>query len=175
MATVLRLPLERIDANGRTTVEIVFPTTVVHVVDDSESPLLDAEWLQSDMQSGPLDGRRVLALSARRDLQISILHTLTPLGVAVAPADELTHAASLYSAGPPDAVIYDVQLSGPAFEDWRNTLPTSWKNTASICISDGGKAFEVVNAGEGQLAMVGRDAVADSLPAALLFELSRQE
>jgi len=174
MATVLRLPLQRSDTRGRTTVDIIFPTTVVPVVDESPSETPESEWLQNDLQNRPLAGRSVLALSAHRSLLSSVSHTLMPLGVAVESAQALEQGTMLYADAAPDAVIYDVALAGPGFEDWRLSLPKSWENTTYICISDSGKAFEVVNAGNRQLAMVGRDAVADSLPAALLFELSRQ-
>ena len=45
---------------------------------------------------------------------------------------------------------------------------------AFIQIAVQGKAFEVLNLGGRQFASVGRDAIIESLPAALLFELSRQ-
>ena len=45
---------------------------------------------------------------------------------------------------------------------------------AFIQIAEQGKAFEVLNLGGRQFASVGRDAIIESLPAALLFELSRQ-
>jgi len=52
-------------------------------------------------------------------------------------------------------------------------LLTEVPTLAFIQITDDGKAFEVHNIGERQFASVGRAAIVESLPSALMFELAR--
>jgi hypothetical protein len=70
-------------------------------------------------------------------------------------------------------VVYEASLAGPEFErlcaEWRADAP----QLGFVRIVDQGLAFEVLNLGRGPVSCVGRDALIESLPAALHFELAR--
>ena len=83
-------------------------------------------------------------------------------------------AQALCADGLPHALVYEASLGGDRFERLRSDMLAEVPGLAFIQIAEQGKAFEVLNLGGRQFASVGRDAIIESLPAALLFELSRQ-
>ena len=61
------------------------------------------------------------------------------------------------------------ELRGLVRDEWRADAP----QLGFVRIVDQGRAFEVLNLGSGPVACVGRDAIIESLPAALNFEFAR--
>ena len=78
------------------------------------------------------------------------------------------------AAALPHALVYEQVTAGDEFELLRQGLLKESPHMAFITVADEGKAFEVLNQDGRRLASVGRSAILESLPAALLFELSRQ-
>jgi hypothetical protein len=70
-------------------------------------------------------------------------------------------------------MIYEASLAGERFERLRTEMLAEVPTLPFIRIAEQGKAFEVLNLGGRQFASVGRDAIIEALPAALMFELSR--
>jgi hypothetical protein len=171
-AAVLGLPVQRRDTPARTELLLEFPDTLAPRVQGLE--LAESDDTAALVQnSQPLAGRHVLVVAARRELRNLVREALRPMGLMLDFVPSLEEAQQLCSGGLPHAVIYDGTLAGDRFERLRDEMWAEVASIAFIRIAEQGKAFEVLNVGGRQFASVGRDALIGSLPAALLFELSR--
>ncbi len=176
-AQVLGLPLLRSDSAGSTQLVIEFPDTVNTRLD--AAPGLDG--LEADdtglhaQQSQPLAGQRVLVLAPSREVRTAVREALRPMGLMVEIVATIDEALQACAAGVPHALVYEQGSASEEFELLRQGLLKESPHMAFIIIAHKGKAFEVLNVGGRQFASVGRAAITDSLPAALLFELSRHD
>lgn len=174
---VLGLVVQRLDGAGRTQLVIEFPETVSPRLEGAQG--LDG--LEADdtglpaKQAQPLAGQRVLVLAPRREVRSVVREALRGTGLLVEIADNIDDALQACAAGLPNALVYEQSVTGDEFELLREGLLKEAPNMAFICITEGGRAFEVHNMGDRQIASVGRAAILESLPAALLFELARQQ
>ena len=133
----------------------------------------DAPASAQPMNSQPLAGRHVVVLTARREVRNTVREALRPMGLMVDFVASVQEAQELCSDGLPHALVYDSTLAGDRFEALRTEMLNEVPNIAFIRLAEQGKAFEVLNVGGRQFASVGRDAIIESLPSALMFELSR--
>jgi hypothetical protein len=166
-ATVLGLDLWRRDTQGRTELTLGFPDTLAPSVQSLFDPGAPA------VNSQPHAGRHVLALAQRRELRGLVREALRPMGVLLDFVATVDEARQLCASSLPHVVVCEAALAGPEFErlwaEWRAEAP----RLGFVRIVDQGRAFEVLNLGSGPVACVGRDAIIESLPAALQFELAR--
>lgn len=176
-ALVLGLPLQRSDNAGRTQLVLEFPETLTARLDKPQG----LEGLDADdtglqvQQDQPLAGRRVLVLAPRREVRSAVREALRPMGLMVAIVATIDEALQACATDVPHALIYEENTAaGDDLELLRLGLLKESPQMAFICITDEGKAFEVLRVGGGHLARVGKAAIQESLPTALLFELSRQ-
>ena len=171
-AAALGLTLERRDTPGRTEMTLVFPETLppsvggFHLSMDDQPPA-------PPRSEFPLAGRHVIVLAARREVRNTVREALRQMGLVVDFVTSVQQAQELVREAMPHALIYEASLAGEAFERLRMELLAEAPKLAFICIAEEGRAFEVLNVGGRQVASVGRDAVVESLPSALLFELTR--
>lgn len=176
-AQVLALPLQRSDHAGRTQLVIEFPETVTARLGAPQG----LEGLEADdmglqvQQDQPLAGQRVLVLAPRREVRNAVREALRPMGLMVDIVSTIDEALQACASGVPQALVYEQGTAGDEFDLLRQGLLKESPQMAFISIADEGKAFEVLNVGGRQWASVGRAAIVESLPAALLFELSRQQ
>jgi hypothetical protein len=170
-ASVLGLDLWRRDGRGRTELTLDFPDTL--------APSLDAlgehYGAAPAVNSQPLAGRHVLALASRREVRSLVRQALRPMGLMLDFVATVDEARQLCSGSLPHAVIYEAALGGEEFERLRGELRGEAPQLGFIRIVEQGKAFEVLNLGGRPVTSVGRDAIIESLPAALQFELARAE
>ncbi|MDE2369687.1 MAG: hypothetical protein KGN16_12015 [Burkholderiales bacterium] len=165
-AATLGLTLTRQDGAGIAALTIGFPRTV------TLAEMTPTEEAQAH-NSQPLAGRHVVVLAARREVRALVRDALQPMSLMVDFVTTLEQARALLAEGLPHALVYEATLGGDRFERLRAELLAEEPTLAFIQIAEQGKTFEVVNRGGHQFASVGRDAIIESLPAALLFELSR--
>jgi hypothetical protein len=172
--TVLGLQLDRVDAAGRTELVAQFAQTVTPQHPGLEGLETD-DGAPSAHNSQPLAGRHVLVMATRREVRSVVRDALRPMGLMLDFVGSVVEAQDLCLDGLPHAVVYESSLGGDHFEHLRAQWLADVPTISFICIAEQGKAFEVLNVGGRQFASVGRDAIAESLPAALLFELSRND
>ncbi len=169
-AAVLGLKVQRDERQGRTTLTLEFPDTLaprVERVDDFRDSGTEA------LNSQPLAGRHVLVISARREVRNTVREALRPMGLMVDFVTSADEAAEFCKAALPHALIHEATLTGERFERLRAELLAEAPHLAWIQIGEQGRAVEQVNLGGRQIAIVGRDAILASLPAALAHELTR--
>jgi hypothetical protein len=174
-AAVLNIRLQRHQLKGRSEFTFEFPDTWVPTLTGTDFSLPGDGFEGSTLShnSQPLAGRHVVVLAARREVRNLVRETLRSMGLRidfVATVDEALH---LFADGLPHGVIYEASLSGERFEQMRRDALAEVASLAFIQIAEQGKAFEVLNIGGTQVASVGRDAIMEALPSALMFELSR--
>ncbi len=173
-AAALGLRLRRCDTPGKSQLTLEFPDTLAPRLEGlASSDETDASTPSHSSQ--PLAGRHVLVLAARREVRHMVRDALRPLGLMLDFVSSVAEAGQLCSGGLPHAVVYESALAGDRFERLRGELLAAVPVLALVEIAEQGKGFEVLSVGGRQFASVGRDAIIDSLPAALLFELSRNE
>jgi hypothetical protein len=176
-ALVLGLVLQRKDTAGTTELVLEFPDTLAARLPGLDSaPAADTAVASSSAQahnSQPLAGRHVIVLAARREVRNVVREALRPMGLMVDFVASVDEAREFCADGLPHAMIYEASLAGERFERLRTEMLAEVPALPFIRIAEQGKAFEVLNLGGRQFASVGRDAIIEALPAALMFELSR--
>jgi CheY-like chemotaxis protein len=174
-AAVLNLRLLRRQHGGRTDFSVEFPDTLIATLADAAQVAEADSSEPSSMShnSQPLAGRHVMVVAQRREVRNLVRETLRPLGLMLDFAATVEEARHLCTGGVPDAVVYEASLGGDRLDTLRAELWADMPSLAFIQIAEQGRAFEVLNIGGSQVASVGREAIAEALPAALMFELAR--
>ncbi len=174
IAVALELTIYRHDTANRTTLTLEFPETVVPRIDGLSTSELD-DPSQHAHNSQPLAGRHALVVASRREVRGLVRDALRPMGLMIDFVNSVDEAVEFCRDGLPHAVVYEAALAGERFEKLRADMLTEVPTMAFVQIAEHGKAFEVLNLGSHQFASVGRDALLESLPAAMMFELARSE
>lgn len=175
---VLGLTLKRRDTGDRCELRITFPAgeapAAAAPAAGAALPGLEAD--DTGVQAPfthTLVGRHIVVLSAQRELRNIVRDALRPTGSMVDFVTTLDEAQHLFEDALPHAVVYEASQSGSRFDRLRSTLLLEVPTLAFIQITLDGRAFEVLEADGHPYASVGLDGLVESLPAALLFELSR--
>jgi CheY-like chemotaxis protein len=174
-AAVLNLRLLRRQHQGRTDFSVTFPDTVTATLTDAvqaaETDISEPSSMSHNSQ--PLAGRHVMVVAQRREIRNLVRETLRPLGLMLDFAATVEEARHLCTGGVPHAMVYEATLGGDRLDALRAELLADMPSLAFIQIAEQGRAFEVLNIGGSQVASVGREAITEALPAALMFELAR--
>jgi hypothetical protein len=171
-AETLGLPITRCDRGPRTQVSIEFPGTVQDSI-EGVSAIDLGNPAEQPANSRPLAGSHVLVVAARREVRNLVREAVRPMGLMIDFVTSVDEAREFCLGGMPHAVVHEAVLGGEAFERLRRDLLAEVPTLAFIQITEDSKSFEVRQVGERQFASVGRAAIMQSLPAALMFELSR--
>ncbi len=166
----LPISLEENGAQVRSVIE--FPRTVN---DPSETSALrdrgDAQ--RQGLNSKPLAGSHVLVLAGRRETRTLVRDAIRHMGLMVDNVATVEEAREFCNGGMPHAVLHESALGGERFERLRTELLADMPHLAFIELSEDGQGMETRKVGNRQFTCVSRSAIIESLPAALMFELSR--
>jgi hypothetical protein len=172
LARTLDLQIERQDTAESTLLSLEFPHTVSEQIEGVSAVEIDHEFSASD-NSKPLAGSHVLVVAARRDLRSDIRDATRHMGLLVDFVNSVDEAAEFCRDSLPHAIVYESALAGERFAQLRDEIMAEVPTFVFIEIAEEGNAFELSDEGDRHSALVGRAAVAESLPSALIFELSR--
>jgi len=172
LARTMALHVERTDTASDTTLTLEFPQTVNDSLEGAASIGHDGHCAPVD-DSRPLAGAQVLVIAVRREVLNQIRQTLLPMGVGFDSVGSVGAAREFCQQGLPQAIIYESLLYDSAFDSLRNDIKLQCPELAWIEIVEQGDAFEISSFGGMSMARVGRDAIASSLPSAMMFELAR--
>jgi hypothetical protein len=175
-AQTLKLTVERHDSADRTVLTIGFPKTVV--TRDTVDTLLDPGMeLDSRNDSGhnskPLAGSHVLVVSSRREIRTVVRDVVRPMGVMLDFVSSVDEAREFCDGGLPHALVYEAALGGGHMQRLMAELSTAAPTLTFIEIGEQGRPFEVMNVLGRERSRVSKDALAEALPKALMFELGR--
>lgn len=171
IASVLGLPVERRLGNGESEVLLWFPHTVNEQVAGLSAVELDAGFAAT-ANSMPLAGMHVLVLAARRDVRATIREAVRHMGLVLDFVPTLEEAEHFCASTLPHAIVYESMLGGRRLERLREGILAEVPKFAFIEVSEEGRDIEFAAAQGGQPTRIGRDALLESLPSALFFELS---
>lgn len=171
-AAVLGLMLDRNDPPGKTELQLEFPETLAPRVEPSGTTDFQ-ETVSPTLSLHPLAGSHVLVLAARREVRNVVREALRSSSLVLDFAGTVDEVQAQCAEAMPDAVVYEASLGGQRFERVRSELLAVSPRLAFVQIAEEGRAVQVLNQGGRQFTSVGRDAIIESLPEALKFELAR--
>jgi CheY-like chemotaxis protein len=155
-------------------VQIEFPGTVAHTLLDDGLPLsADAPGFSSTLNSRPLAGSHVLVVAHRRDLRLLVRESLRAMGLVVDFVSTVTEAVTFCRDGLPHALVFESSLKGMRLDQLLESIRLEAPDFVAIEVLEEGQLFELSDNSATGMARVGREALLDSLPAALVHELTR--
>ena len=166
----LVISLDEDGAQARLSIE--FPRTVN---DPSETAALRdrSDAARQGLNSKPLAGSHLLVLAARRETRSLVRDAVRHMGLMVDNVSTVEEAREFCSGGMPHAVLHESALGGERFEKLRAELLAEVPNLVFIELTEDGQGMESRKIGSRQFTCVSRDSAIESLPPALMFELSR--
>lgn len=171
-ALTLGVAYERsIDAAG-TGLTLEFARTVNQAMDGVTMVELDDGFAPS-LNTRPLAGSHVLVVAQDRDLRQQLRDTMRNMGLLIDCVESVAQAEDFCRDGLPHAVIVDSRMCDERFAALRRGIEAEVPQLAFIAITDDGTAA-MQTATEG-MSRVARSSIEQTLAAALLFELSRQD
>jgi hypothetical protein len=171
-AWTMGLVVERKDVAGITTLVIEFPKTANEEMEGLSAEEIDDASTQSG-NSKALAGSHVLVVASRREMRVMIRDALRNMSMLVDFVSSVDEAASFCKEGLPHAIIVESIQRGGRFTSFREEILNEVPDFVFIEILEQGSTFEMSGTNGATMARIGRDVVASSLPAALMFELSR--
>jgi hypothetical protein len=163
--------VERKDAGGNTTLILEFPRTV----NDGVQAVAAAEHEEepASTNSKALAGSHVLVIASRRELRVEIRDALRNMNLLVDFVGSVKEAVDFCKDGLPHAIIIESIQLGERFAEFRDEILAEVPEFVFIEIVEEGSTFEMSGLNGAALARVGRAVIGTSLPAALMFELSK--
>jgi hypothetical protein len=167
----LNLVLERTVSDNETMLTIDFPRTVHDEVEGVSVVEIDQGFGVSD-NSKPLAGSHVLVVASTRDNRSLIREATRHMGLLVDFVGSVEEAEVFCRDALPHAIIFESLLANDRFRRLRKSIIAELPTFVFIEITMEGNALQLSTQGN-EGARIGRDAVMQSLPSALIFELSR--
>lgn len=166
----LVISLEEDGAQARVAIE--FPRTVN---DPSETSALRdrPDAARQGLNSKPLAGSHLLVLAAKRETRSLVRDAIRHMGLMVDHVTSIEEAREFCSGGMPHAILHESALGGERFERLRAELLAEVPNLVFVELTEDGQGLETRKVGNRQFSCVSRGSVIESLPPALMFELSR--
>ena len=171
-AWTMGLILDRKDVAGVTTLVLEFPKTAGDEMEGLSATEIDEASSQSG-NSKALAGSHVLVIASRREVRVMIRDALRNMSMLVDFVASVEEASSFCREGLPHAIVIDSIQKGSRFTSFRDEIVGEVPDFVFIEILEQGSTFEMSGTNGAHMARIGRDVIASSLPAALMFELSR--
>ncbi len=168
----LGLVLDRLVSDDETTLTIEFPRTVHDEIEGVSVVEIDQGFGVSD-NSKPLAGSHVLVVAGAREMRSIIRESIRHMGLLVDFVNSVEEAEEFCRDALPHAIIYESVLANDRFKKLRVGISSEFPSFVFIEVAPEGNALRLSTVGSDTGAMIGRDAVIQSLPSALIFELSR--
>ncbi len=168
----LGLVMDRTVSDGETALTIEFPRTVHDEIEGVSVVEIDQGFGVSD-NSKPLAGSHVLVVAGSRDMRSLIRESIRHMGLLVDFVNSIEEAEEFCRDALPHAIIFESVLVNDRFHKLRVSISSEMPSFVFIEVAPEGAALQLSTNGQESGARIGRDAVMQSLPSALIFELSR--
>jgi len=168
----LGLVMDRTVSDGETALTIEFPRTVHDEIEGVSVVEIDQGFGVSD-NSKPLAGSHVLVVAGGREMRSLIKESIRHMGLLVDFVNSVEEAEEFCRDALPHAIIYESVLAGDRFHKLRVSISSEMPSFVFIEVAPEGGALQLSTSSNDGGARIGRDAVMQSLPSALIFELSR--
>ena len=160
------------EADGETTLTIEFPRTIHDEIEGVSVVEIDQGFGVSD-NSKPLAGSHVLVVAGGREIRSLIKESIRHMGLLVDFVNSVEEAEEFCRDALPHAIIYESVLANDRFHKLRVGIASEMPSFVFIEVAPEGNALRLSTNSNDNGARIGREAVMQSLPSALIFELSR--
>jgi len=171
-AQAMGITIERQQGQGRVTLCLEFPGTLQPLPSDSEA-ISDDHGFTDSVNSKPLAGSHVLVIAAQRDIRLEVREALKSMGLVLDFVSSVREAAAFCQEGLPHAIVFEGALQSAGFERLASSIRDEVPEFVFIELLEDGKSFDISTISTTGMARVGRDGIANALPSALVYELSR--
>ena len=168
----LGLVMERNVSDDETLLTIEFPRTIHDEIEGVSVVEIDQGFGVSD-NSKPLAGSHVLVVANGREVRSLIKESIRHMGLLVDFVGSVDEAEEFCRDALPHAIIFESVLASDRFQKLRNGIIGEMPSFVFIEVAPEGSALQLSTNNSNSGARIGRDAVMQSLPSALIFELSR--
>ena len=172
IAWTLSLVMDRVVSDHETTLTLEFPRTINDEIEGVSVVEIDQGFGVSD-NSKPLAGSHVLVVCGGREVRTLVRESIRHMGLLVDFVNTVEEAEEFCRDALPHAIIFESVLVNDRFQRLRSTIVAEMPNFVFIEIAAEGNALQLSTQHASQRACIGRDAIMQSLPSALIFELSR--
>ena len=124
-------------------------------------------------KQGTFAGSHILVVAARRDLRLLIRESVKSMGLVVDFVSSVTEATQFCREALPHAIVFESNLRGQRFDHLVAGIRKEVPEFVVIEVLEEGHAFDISTVSATGMARVGREALLQSLPSALVYELSR--
>lgn len=175
-ARTMALRLDRADTASQTLVTIEFPRTVNGVGEGVSAPEPEAPAAPpaGATSTRPLAGASLLVIEPRRDRRTEVREAVQHLGLILDFAGSVEEARDFCHGGLPHTIAYAALVRGLRLDILKSEILTSVPDFPFIEIEEQGTVLEISDGAGRPIAKVGRDALARTLPAALVHELGKR-
>jgi CheY-like chemotaxis protein len=151
---------------------IEFPGTIHSLLlDEEHTP--DHQGFADSVNSKPLAGSHVLVIAGQRDMRLQTREALRSMGLVLDFVSSVRDAIEFCREGLPHAIVFDGALRSPAFERLANDIRQEVPEFVFIELTNEGRSFDISTISATGMARVGKEGIANALPSALVYELSR--
>jgi len=168
----LSLVMDRVVSEHETTLTIEFPRTIHEEIEGVSVVEIDQGFGVSD-NSKPLAGSHVLVVAGGREVRSLIKESIRHMGLLVDFVATIEEAEEFCRDALPHAIIYESVLANDRFQKLRAGISAEMAAFVFIEIAPEGNSLQLSTQRNDNGARIGRDAVMQSLPSALIFELAR--
>lgn len=171
-ARTMELPINLQEDGARARLTVEFPRTV----NDPVEHIALREHLEGEptaLNSKPLAGSHLLVLAARRETRAMVRDAIRHMGLMVDYVASVEEMREFCNGGMPHAVLHESALSGERFEQLRRELLDDMPALVFVELAEDGQGVDTRTVNGRQFSRVSRGSIIDSLPPALMFELSR--
>lgn len=149
------------------------PATVPTLVQAADGSDDAPSGFVSSLNSKPLAGSHVLVVASRRDMRVQIREAIRDMGLVVDFVTSVEECADFCRESLPHAIVVESVLKGPKLDQLMHGIRAEVPEFVFIEVEEEGSAFQISSVSPTGCARVGRDALAASLPSALVYELTR--
>lgn len=171
-AWTMGLVVDRKDEDHYSTLTLEFPRTATQEVEGVSAVELN-DGFSPSINSQPLAGSHVLVIASRREMRVQIRDALRNMSLIIDFVNTVDEAVVFCRDGLPHAIIVESIQNGERFTHLREEIAREVPDFVFIEIVEEGTIFEMSGFSSGPVARVGREVLSESLPSALMFELSK--
>lgn len=171
-ARTLGLVFDRQIDPSRIQLNLEFPGTIapMSLQDDAHA---ETHGFADSVNSKPLAGSHILVIASRRELRQQIGESLKSMGLVLDFVGSVREAAEFCREGLPHAIVFESELRARPFEQLVSEIRQEVPEFVFIELTRDGRTFDISTISATGMARVGGEGLANALPSALVYELSR--
>ncbi|HEX7640325.1 MAG TPA: hypothetical protein VF457_18170 [Burkholderiaceae bacterium] len=172
IAWTLSLVTDRVVSEHETTLTLEFPRTITEQIEGVSVVEIDQGFGVSD-NSKPLAGSHVLVVASTRDVRQQVRDSIRHMGLLVDFVNSVDEAEEFCRDALPHAMVYESLLANERFHKLQAGILAEMPHFVFLEIAAEGSEMQLSTHADVQHARIGREAIEQALPSALIFELSK--